>query len=56
MMATMSVLFRYGRVLTGLILLTTVTGCAALFGAPSQIPSALKPPSTDTVVAKPGFR
>jgi cardiolipin synthase C len=46
MMATMHVLFRCGLVLTGLVLLTTVTGCAALFGGPSQIPPALKPPST----------
>ena len=45
-MATMHVLFRCGLVLTGLVLLTTVTGCAARFGGPSQIPPALKPPST----------
>ena len=37
-MATMHVLFRCGLVLTGLVLLTTVTGCAARFGGPSQIP------------------
>jgi hypothetical protein len=46
MMATMHVLFRCGRVLTGLVLFITVTGCAAPFGGPSQIPPALKPPST----------
>jgi putative cardiolipin synthase len=45
MASTQMILFRHGLVLTGLILLTTVTGCAALFGGTPTIPPALKPPS-----------
>ena len=45
-MATLYGLFRRGRVLGGLVLLTVMPGCAALFGGMPPSPPALKPPST----------
>jgi putative cardiolipin synthase len=46
LMATLYVLFRRGRVLGGLLLLTVIPGCAGLFGSTPPIPPTLKPPST----------
>src|SRR4029453_15210402 len=45
-MARVHVVFRCGLVLSGLALLTLITGCAALVGGTPTIPPALKPPST----------
>jgi putative cardiolipin synthase len=45
-MANLYGLFRRGLVLSGLVLLGLITGCAALFGGMPQIPPSLKTPST----------
>src|SRR4029453_12522821 len=45
-MARVHVVFRRGLVLSGLALLTLITGCAALVGGTPMIPPALKPSST----------
>jgi putative cardiolipin synthase len=45
-MASMQALFRRGLALSGLVLLTLLPACAALFGGMPQIPPSLKMPST----------
>jgi putative cardiolipin synthase len=45
-MASTHVLFRRGRVISGLVLLTLITGCSALSGGTPTIPPSLKTPST----------
>jgi putative cardiolipin synthase len=45
-MASMQIRFRRGLVMSGLVLLTLLPGCAALFGGMPKIPPELKPPST----------
>lgn len=45
-MANLHVLFRRGLVMSGLVLLTLLPSCAALFGGMPKIPPELKPPST----------
>ena len=45
-MASMQIRFRRGLVMSGLVLLTLLPSCAALFGGMPKIPPELKPPST----------